>query len=477
MLKKACITAGVIAIPALWFLVSRIAGNYIVPDPWTTLRDTAVLLGKAASWQTIVVTVGRVGLGFVAAFFFGAIVGVASVKPAVEYLLRPLILLMQGVPPILWSIPLILIMGYSGLTPVVVIAFICFPLVATTIAEGMRSIPVELREMLDIFAPGFWPRLRELVLPHLRPFIAASVRLGIGLGIKASVVAEYFAANNGIGFEVQTAYQAFMVRALFSWALVLVVLILIADVCIRGVFRFHAAFPGPREKVPSISVESADSIRNSIQLFADRQEIELEHISFNYPEGKEILRDINLSIAPEETAVISGDSGVGKTTLLKIVAGLVKATAGTVKSPENLGFMFQDDRFLPWRNCMSNAALGRYYRSGDWTQSCEYAQYFMEQVGLREKELVTPDELSGGMKKRLSFARCFTCLPGAVLLDEPFTGLHHEARAVLWSLFSGLIKLRPAPVVIVTHFPEEVPRGSGTLFYRLEGTPASLKPV
>ncbi len=473
-MKKVYVAAGVLIIPLLWFAASRIAGSYVVPEPWTTAYDTVLLLGNADNWRTISITLLRVCLGFAAAFAVGTVVGVASVRPVVEYLLRPLILLMQGVPPILWAIPLILIMGWTGVTPIVVIALICFPLVATTLAEGMRTVPVELREMLDVFAPGYLPRLRELILPHLKPFIAAAVRLGIGLGIKASVIAEYFAANNGIGFEVQAAYQAFAIRFLFAWALVLILVVLLADLIIRLLFKLAEIFPGPRKRLPEISAGALAVMGDRLSDYPDRKSIVLRDVSFAYPDGRKILTGLNLTVGPGETVVVSGDSGVGKTTLLKIIAGLVAPTNGYVQSLDNLGFMFQDDRLLPWRNCISNVALGLYYRDGAWAESRQYAGYILEQVGLAGMELSLPDELSGGMKKRLVFARSVACFPGALLLDEPFTGLHHEARAELWSRFSALISRRPVPVVVVTHFPEEVPRGAHTSFYELAGTPGKL---
>ncbi len=468
---------GVLIIPVIWFVASRIAGAYIIPEPWTTLNDTVVLLGRSATWRTILISIGRVCFGFAAALIFGLVVGIASVRSTIEYLLRPLILLMQGVPPILWSIPLILIMGFSKLTPMVVIALICFPLVATTLSEGMRTVPRELREMLNVFAPGIFPRIRELILPHLRPFIAAAVRLGLGLGIKASVIAEYFAANNGIGFEVQTAYQAFLVRKLFSWALILILLIFFADLAVRLVFKAIASFPSQRKKLLGGPIQSPALLAGKTSTGDDRTGIELHSVSFSYPGGNKILGGLDLSIGPEEIAVLSGDSGMGKTTLLKIVAGLIEVTGGDVRSPADLGFIFQDDRFLPWLNNVSNTALGLYYRDHSWAESRDYARYLMDQVGLAGKELSLPSELSGGMSKRLAFARGFACLPGALLLDEPFTGLHHEARVELWSRFSALVHRRPVPVLIVTHFPEEVPRGENTSFYELVDTPAILKSI
>jgi ABC-type nitrate/sulfonate/bicarbonate transport system ATPase subunit len=100
----------------------------------------------------------------------------------------------------------------------------------------------------------------------------------------------------------------------------------------------------------------------------------------------------------------------------------------------------------------------------------------MNEVGLGGEEKKYPEELSGGMKKRLAFARCFARLPGSILMDEPFNGLHKEARDFLWAKFFALLRLHPVPVVIVTHSPEEIASTPGCRFFLLEGAPASLKP-
>jgi ABC-type nitrate/sulfonate/bicarbonate transport system ATPase subunit/ABC-type nitrate/sulfonate/bicarbonate transport system permease component len=474
MMKRLLTTIGILIIPVIWLVASRLVGAYIIPTPWVTLYDTILLLGIAQTWYTILVTFGRILLGFAIAMILGSVVGVATARRGFEYLLRPVILLMQGVPPILWSIPLILIMGFSELTPVVVIALICFPLVTTNVSEGMRTVPKELREMLDVYAPGLFPRLRELVFPHLKPFLAASVRLGLGLGIKASVVAEYFAANNGIGFEIQTAYQAFLVRKLFSWALILIGVILSADLATRHVHRL------PLPKLLRLSVKrtpapSISTIENRIASLEDTTgDVALTDVTFGYGGERPIIAGVSLVVAPGETVVLVGDSGKGKTTLLRIAAGMITPDSGTAQFPSHLGFMFQDDRFLPWLSALDNTALALHYRGYPRSQAREFARYLLQQVGLSGSESAVPAELSGGMKKRLAFARSFACIPGALFLDEPFTGLHHEARAELWSQFGALIRLRRLPVIVVTHFPEEVPAGDHTQFWRLEGEPAAL---
>ena len=85
-----------------------------------------------------------------------------------------------------------------------------------------------------------------------------------------------------------------------------------------------------------------------------------------------------------------------------------------------------------------------------------------------------PEELSGGMKKRAALARCFARIPELILLDEPFSGLHREARQNLWKKFFDLLKLRPVPAVIVTHFPEEIAVYPNLTFYKLDGKPKYL---
>ena len=103
-----------------------------------------------------------------------------------------------------------------------------------------------------------------------------------------------------------------------------------------------------------------------------------------------------------------------------------------------------------------------------------FASYLLAQAGLGGEEEKKPDELSGGMKKRASLARCFARLPDAILLDEPFSGLHEEARGMLWEMFLRLLALHPVPTLIVTHYPDEISSLTTCRLYALEGKPARI---
>jgi ABC-type nitrate/sulfonate/bicarbonate transport system ATPase subunit len=208
-------------------------------------------------------------------------------------------------------------------------------------------------------------------------------------------------------------------------------------------------------------------------------------LSFGYPGSVPILEDISLTVSPDEIAVISGDSGIGKTTLLKLIAGILSPTSGRVKRPERVGFVFQDDRFLPWQTVLKNTALplrhqerlrGTAPRGPGRKSSAALSAALLEEFGLGSEGEKYPEELSGGMRKRASFARCFARAPGLILLDEPFSGLHKEARRHLWEIFLRLLDCHRAPVVIVTHYPEELAGAKHLIQYALEGSPARMVP-
>jgi ABC-type nitrate/sulfonate/bicarbonate transport system permease component/ABC-type nitrate/sulfonate/bicarbonate transport system ATPase subunit len=475
--KPALYALGALLLLALWSTASFLTEAYIIPSPWGTAMQVVSLLSQGYAWKQILISVLRVAAGFSLAFLAGLIVGIASgTNRDIETLLRPLVLIVQGMPPLLWIIPLILVLGIGHFSPICVIALICFPVVALNINEGVKTVPSHLVQMLDVFAPGTYPKVRELILPHLNPFIAASLKLGIVLGIKASVIAEYFGANNGIGFQVQAAFQALQMNRLFAWGVIFIVLILLAGRLLERLEQImrHPDKQHERAGGTTLSPELIGGLKRILVKRSSSEQLVLQDVSFAYPGAGLLLDHINLTVRPGEIVVISGDSGVGKTTLLHTAAGLLKSLSGTIRRPQRLGLMFQDERFLPWRNNAWNVALPLIYSRIKPNDSLAYARYLLDEAGLSGWERAVPEELSGGMKKRLAFARCFARFPEAILLDEPFSGLDAGGRRCLWSKFMALLGDHHGPVLIVTHFPEEIPPSDRCRYFTLapsqEGT-------
>ena len=474
---------GVLLLLGGWAAASLAAGSFFVPAPWTTAADTAVLLSRAGTWSQILITFLRVCIGFLAGLAAGIAAGIAiGARRETAALLKPLVLFFQGMPPLLWAIPLVALIGIGHLPTIIVITLITFPLVAVTIGEGMSTLPRDLGEMLAVFAPGFAARMRELILPHLAPFLSAAVNTGLVLAVKASVTAEYFGANDGIGFQIQAAYMSLRIRSLFSWAAVLVLLILFFTSLLPRIRRaVTMALSAARGRKPlAYGAEEVSSLKRQFVSRGPRtgtRRIALDGVSFAYHGQAPVIAGVDLALKRGEIAVLTGESGIGKTTLLKLAASLLRPSSGRVTAPARIGYVFQDDRLLPWRSAAENTALPLLYQGFPRKDALGFASWLLAEAGLAGEEQKKPEELSGGMKKRAALARCFARLPDAVFMDEPFAGLHARGRTLLWEMFLRLHALHPVPSLIVTHYPEELSSLASCRLYRLEGRPARLVTV
>jgi len=494
---------GVLLLLGGWAAASLAAGSFFVPAPWTTVADTAALLARAGTWSQILITFLRVCVGFLAGLVTGIAAGMAiGMRRETAAVLKPLVLFFQGMPPLLWAIPLVALLGIGHVPTIIVITLITFPLVAVTIGEGMSTLPRDLGEMLAVFAPGLSARVRELIFPHLAPFLGAAVNTGLVLAVKASVTAEYFGANDGIGFQIQAAYMSLRIRSLFSWAAVLILLILLFTSLLPRIRRaLSAGLAAARGGKPMTC--SREDVKELKRQFVSRgspartrpgagprtgtRRIALDGVSFSYRgQAKKsaalrgvdaVIADVDLVLKSGEIAVLTGESGIGKTTLLKLAASLLRPSSGKVTAPQRMGYVFQDDRLLPWRSVAENTALPLIYQGFPRKNALCFASWLLSEAGLAGEEEKKPDELSGGMKKRAALARCFARLPDAILMDEPFAGLHARGRSLLWEMFLRLHSLHPVPSLIVTHYPEELSSIASCRLYRLEGRPARLVAV
>jgi NitT/TauT family transport system ATP-binding protein len=165
-----------------------------------------------------------------------------------------------------------------------------------------------------------------------------------------------------------------------------------------------------------------------------------------------VLRDVSLHVAQDEIVGIVGPSGAGKTTILKLVTGLLSPDAGTVMvAPGALGYVFQEPRLLPWRSALDNVAAPLRAQGQGKTAARAAAATWLERVGLAGFERYHPAELSGGMAQRVSLARAFAVEPRVLLMDEPFANVDIDLKGSLMDLLEGIVKERKTTVVYVTH--------------------------
>ena len=203
---------------------------------------------------------------------------------------------------------------------------------------------------------------------------------------------------------------------------------------------------------------------------------------------RSILHDINLSLDEGEFVSIVGASASGKTTLVKIASGLLKACSGEVKVAgesfngfvASVGMVFQNYSLLPWLSALENVRLAVEPAFPDWTAKQHTAQSmkYLEMVGLGKAVLKTPAQLSGGMRQRVSIARAFAAEPRILFLDEPFGALDALTRATLQQELATLCGAvgRPVTALMITNSVDEAILLSDRIHALGRGPGATLSP-
>jgi NitT/TauT family transport system ATP-binding protein len=171
------------------------------------------------------------------------------------------------------------------------------------------------------------------------------------------------------------------------------------------------------------------------------------------------IPDVTLDVAAGEFVTIVGPTGCGKSTTLSLVSGLEPASAGTVEVhgqpvtgiPDGIGYMFQTDAVLPWKNVLDNVALGLRYHKVAKGEAHVKARDWINRVGLGGFEDRYPHQLSGGMRKRVAMAQSLIGEPSILLLDEPFGALDVQTREHMQDELLDLWSGTGAAVVFITH--------------------------
>jgi len=167
-----------------------------------------------------------------------------------------------------------------------------------------------------------------------------------------------------------------------------------------------------------------------------------------------VIEDISGELMPGEIISLVGPSGCGKSTLLRLIAGAISPTNGTIHSqikPEEIGFVFQDVRLLPWKSALENITFVLRNRLlEEWQQEAQ-AKQALARVGLADFKDYLPQKLSGGMQKRVAIARSLAIDPKLLLFDEPFSDLDLPLRMLLIEDILSLLKDGGKTAIYVTH--------------------------
>ena len=202
--------------------------------------------------------------------------------------------------------------------------------------------------------------------------------------------------------------------------------------------------------------------------------LELKDLHKEYRDGEKclsIIDKLNFTFPSAGTVAIVGRSGIGKSTLLHVLAGLDKPTSGLVllegqnlhegspedrarRRGENIGFIFQFHHLLPEFSAEENVAMPLIIKGQEREQALEQARVLLDRVGLKDRVTHRPSRLSGGEQQRVALARALVSRPRLLLADEPTGNLDTESSHIVQNLLKESIAELNALLIVVTHSKE-----------------------
>lgn len=439
ILAKASIFVGVFAFWVfVWQLVYKSVGkDVIVPSPYNTWLRIKELVITEEFWEITLDSVKRILSGYLCGVGLGLLLAVLTyISKFLYVLLKPLISIARATP--VASLTIILVVWVTNQkVPLFIVGLMVFPIIWANTYEGIKNTDKKLLEMSKSFSVGIFKRLFHIYFPSVYPYFIAGASTALGLAWKSGIAAEILGSTqNSMGQQINDAKVMLDSEGKFAWTIVVVLLSIVFERALIFALRRTSLHIPLKEKTCKAKEEH----------FADNGYIVGRGISKSY--GKTVvLSDVDVDVRAGEVLVLRGVSGAGKTTLLMILASLLKKDRGEIRKEGGVSFLFQEDRLLPWLTVKENIL---YVNNQADTES------LLKLVSLNGTENMYPDELSGGMKRRLAIARTLAGKGDVVFLDEPFTGLDEELRAETSEKVFDYLKDRV--VIFITHDSEEANR-------------------
>ena len=190
--------------------------------------------------------------------------------------------------------------------------------------------------------------------------------------------------------------------------------------------------------------------------------LNVQNVCFRYHSPTDEIQavdDLSFRVYDGEFISVIGPSGCGKTTILSLISGLLKPTAGTISidgkeisGPSRaVGYMLQRDELFPWRSVYQNIVIGLEIQKTKTRENLIFADELLKKYGLWDFRNKYPNELSGGMKQRVALIRTLVLRPKLLLLDEPFSALDYQTRLNVTNDVSNILRTERKTAILITH--------------------------
>lgn len=426
----------------LWLVVWQVAAlavgsDLILAGPLQTLTALAALVRQGAFWGRVVWSLVRIAGGFLAAFALANVLATSAWRhPLIEQLLHPAMLAIKSTP-VVCIVVLLLIWFGSRVVSAVSVFLVALPAIYFSALEALRSLDSQMLEMLEVHRV---PRTRQMlgfVWPSMQPFLLATCKMVVGMSWKAGVAAELIGTPAGsIGERIYQSKILLETADLFAWTIVVVVA---AWLCERG---FLALLGASGRWTMRRAVPKAE---HGAQRFGAATLV-LEDVSLAF-DGRPVLAGVSHLFSRGSRTCLRDPSGAGKTTVLRLLAGLQRADSGRV-SGGRVSVVPQESVLVEDMDAAQNVL----FMAGE-NASAQDVREMLAAVLPAEALKGTVRELSGGQRRRVELVRALACASEAVLMDEPFASLDDVSRATAAQLV--LDRLAGRTLVVATHNEED----------------------
>ncbi|MDN6758268.1 MAG: ATP-binding cassette domain-containing protein [Yaniella sp.] len=433
------------AIIVLWQLAALRLPPIILPSPGDTVGAFTRLLIEPLTLRFISASLVTFLIGIAIAtslgFGVGLIMGLSSSAAAA---LSPVMALLNAIPTIAWMGIAMMWFGLGMGPTVFLVVVTTLPVLVIAVSGAIRVDNSTLDDVARVYGVGRRAKLRYLILPPLKTVTVTALVAMAALGWKITIMGEFLTASNGLGSLLLEAKAHLQTDKVFAITLLLIGLWAVMSMILEACSQLAQHRPATRIARSARRHQLTAAQSGGMSSGAAAGDLTCRSVALSH-DDRLIAEELTFTIRPGTTTAILGPSGVGKTTLLRVLSGLHTPAAGEISPRDRaVAYVFQDDRLIPWLTVADNLAL----TSG---ADAEHISQQLALIGIEGSEDLLIDELSGGMRRRVALARGFLHNADTLLLDEPFSGLDPLRRSALTSDIEDLRAAKRQAIVFVTH--------------------------
>ncbi|MCP5455278.1 MAG: ATP-binding cassette domain-containing protein [Thermotogae bacterium] len=442
----------------LWGFISLFYDPLVFPGPFETFNALFSLFTEKNFWLNYLSTITKTFTGLGISLIIGIPLGLISgLHKKADKLIRPFVMVIQGAPVISYIVIAMMWFGLGFYTPVFVSVLVILPAIIFNISTGISNTDSKLIEMAKIYRVDEKKIYKYIYFPSILPFIISTIKIISGSLWRSVVVGEFLSGSKGLGYGISLAKTTLNTEYVFAYT---VFLIITGTIFEKTILKITYS--------PKFKFKDSNSETN---VSAEKNNAFLDVKNLSKKFDKVIIKNINFNIKKGQSVSLIGESGCGKTTILKILSGIIKDYTGTVENTfKRISYIFQDDRLIPWLNVSDNIKFVNPYLSENAIKNV------LDTFGIKDSYDKYPFELSGGMLKRACIARAVLYNPDLIIMDEALASVDLKNKNKIISTLRTMHKENNFAIINVSHNPAEIAKISETLIF-IEGSPATVSEI